>query len=122
MRKSLFQDLGMEGETIENKRILKKDLSKKKNKKNKNLTRQNASGNFSVIRLRFVLGFGNTELLVTFAGMISVKPDCLKWLDMITMGLIIFSPQKKAWLRKKEDKDRNSYKELKRKGKNVFKI
>ena len=37
--KSLFQDLGMEGEKIQNKRILKKDLSKKKKK---NLTRQNA--------------------------------------------------------------------------------
>lgn len=75
-----------------------------------------------MIRLRLVLGFGNIELLVTFAGMISVKPDCLKWLDTRTMGLIIFSPPKKAWLRKKEDKDKNSYKELKRQGKNVFKM
>ena len=31
--KSLFQDLGMEGEKIQNKRILKKALSKKKKKK-----------------------------------------------------------------------------------------
>ena len=120
MRKSLFQDLGVEGEKIENKRILQKDLSKKKKKKN--LTRQNASENFSVIR-QTCLGFGNFESLVTFAGMISVKPDCLKWLDTRTMGLVIFFFfPKKAWLRKKEDKNKNSYKELKCQGKNVFKM
>lgn len=79
--------------------------------------------NFSVIRLRLVLGFGNTALLVTFAGMISVKPDCLKWLDTRTMGLVFFfSSPKQSWLRKKEDEDKNSYKELKCQGENVFKM
>ena len=85
--KSLFQDLGMEGEKIQNKRILKKDLSKKKKKKT---WQDKMPENFFVIRLRLVLGFGNTESLVTFAGMISVKPDCLKWLDTRTMGLVFF--------------------------------
>ena len=39
MRKSLFQDLGVEGEKIENKRILQKDLSKKKKKKKPDKTK-----------------------------------------------------------------------------------
>ena len=50
-------------------------------KKGKKRQRPNASEKFSMLRLRLVLGFGNIKSLVSVARMISVKPDCLKWLD-----------------------------------------
>lgn len=54
-------------------------MSKKRERKRKREQRPSASEKYSEIRLRLVLGFGNTESLVTFARTIAVKPDCLKW-------------------------------------------
>lgn len=57
-----------------------------------------------MIRLRL----GNIESLATFARMISVKLDCLKWLDTGKNNELGSFFSTKVWLRKKEEKDKNS--------------
>ena len=56
-----------------------------------------ASEKYSEIRLRLVLGFGKAESSVTFARMIAVKPDRLKWWiykQVVSMGFGHFFFQK----------------------------